>query len=299
MICYIVQTGETFANPNLSAMRDHAAENVADRRCRGGEVDVIDAQDRDCPGRHSHGRAGRRQKRMSSSLILVAETRQDLRQEVREYLEQSGFRALPAASGSDIFSALTSTPVGAVVLDAALRGPDGLDLCRDIRERSDVPIILVGSNSSEVDRVVGLELGADDYMAKPFAMRELAARLRAVLRRGRGARALGLRRQTEAVFDGWVVDFARREVSDPQSRPVELTAAEFALLSVFLDHAQTVIARGRLMELAGVREAPSSDRSIDVLVSRLRRKLGAGGQSAPIVTVRGVGYMFSAVVDRR
>jgi len=236
---------------------------------------------------------------MSPPLILIAETNQDLRHKMREYLEQSGFRALPAASATDIFNALTSTPVGAVVLDAALRGSDGLDLCRDVRERSDVPIILVGSNSSEVDRVVGLELGADDYMAKPYAAREVAARLRAVLRRGRGERALGLRRQTQAIFDGWVVDFARREVTDPQGGRVELTAAEFALMSVFLDHSQTVIARTRLMELAGVRDAPSSDRSIDVLVSRLRRKLGAGGQAAPIVTVRGVGYMFSAAVDRR
>ncbi|BBD00515.1 MULTISPECIES: response regulator [Sphingobium] len=236
---------------------------------------------------------------MSPPLILIAETHQDLRQKIREYLEQSGFRALPAASAHDIYSALTTTPVGALVLDAALRGPDGLDLCRDVRERSDVPIILVAANSSEVDRVVGLELGADDYMAKPYSARELAARLRAVLRRGRGERALGLRRQTEAIFEGWVVDFARREVSDPTGKQIDLTAAEFSLLSVFLDHAQTVIARTRLMELAGVRDTPSSDRSIDVLVSRLRRKLGEGGRSAPIVTVRGVGYMFSAVVDRR
>lgn len=236
---------------------------------------------------------------MSPPLILIAETHQDLRQTIREYLEQSGFRALPAASAHDIYNALTSTPVGAVVLDAALRGPDGLDLCRDVRERSDVPIILVAANSSEVDRVVGLELGADDYMAKPYSARELAARLRAVLRRGRGERALGLRRQTEAIFEGWVVDFARREVTAPDGEGIDLTAAEFSLLSVFLDHPQTVIARTRLMELAGVRDTPSSDRSIDVLVSRLRRKLGEGGRPAPIVTVRGVGYMFSALVDRR
>ena len=236
---------------------------------------------------------------MNPPLVLIAETQQDLRHNVREYLEQSGFRALPAVSANDIFSALTSAPIGALVLDAALRGSDGLDLCRDVRERSDVPIILVGANSSEVDRVVGLELGADDYMAKPYSTRELAARLRAVLRRGRGERALGLRRQTQAIFDGWVVDFARREVVDPQGGLVDLTAAEFSLLTVFIDHPQTVIARARLMELAGVRDAPSSDRSIDVLVSRLRRKLGESGRAAPIVTVRGVGYMFSAVVDRR
>ncbi|PJG47462.1 DNA-binding response regulator [Sphingobium sp. LB126] len=236
---------------------------------------------------------------MSPPLILIAEARQDVRHEVRQSLEQSGFRALSAANANDIWTAMDSMAVGAVVLDAALRGPDGMDLCRDVRERSDVPIILVGADSSEVDRVVGLELGADDYMAKPYSVRELAARLRAVLRRGRNDRALGTRRPIEARFDGWVVDSSRREVVDPGGGLVELTAAEFSLLLVLLDHPQVVIARPRLMELAGVRDTPSSDRSVDVLVSRLRRKLSHGGRSAPIVTVRGGGYMFSAVVDRR
>ena len=236
---------------------------------------------------------------MSAPLILIAEGQQDLRHQVRESLEQSGFRALPAASATDIWTAIETMPIGALVLDAALRGPDGMDLCRDVRERSDVPMILVSANSNEVDRVVGLELGADDYMAKPYSIRELAARLRAVLRRGRSERVLGLRRQTEARFDGWTVDFARREVLDPDASPVELTAAEFSLLAILLDHPQTVIARTRLMELAGVRDTSSSDRSVDVLVSRLRRKLSHQGRAAPIVTVRGTGYMFSAVVDRR
>ena len=236
---------------------------------------------------------------MSAPLILIAEGQQDLRHQVRESLEQSGFRALPAASATDIWTAIETMPIGALVLDAALRGPDGMDLCRDVRERSDVPMILVSANSNEVDRVVGLELGADDYMAKPYSIRELAARLRAVLRRGRSERVLGLRRQTEARFDGWTVDFARREVLDPDASPVELTAAEFSLLAILLDHPQTVIARTRLMELAGVRDTSSSDRSVDVLVSRLRRKISHQGRAAPIVTVRGAGYMFSAVVDRR
>lgn len=235
---------------------------------------------------------------MSPPLILIAEEQQDLRHQVREYLEQSGFRALAAGSASDIWDAIKTMPVGVLVLDAALRGPDGMDLCREVRERSDIPIILVGANSSEVDRVVGLELGADDYMAKPYSNRELAARLRAVLRRSRNERAIGLRPRSEARFDGWRVDFARCEVSDEQGNLVELTAAEFSLLAVLLDHFQTVIARARLMELAGVRDAPSSDRSVDVLVSRLRRKLGRGGRPAPIVTVRGAGYMLSAAVER-
>ncbi|MBH1999914.1 MAG: response regulator transcription factor [Sphingomonadaceae bacterium] len=236
---------------------------------------------------------------MNSPLILIAETQDDLRRRTGEFLEQSGFRVAPATGSTDMFGALARLPVGVLVLDSALRGPDGMDLCRDVRERSDVPIILVGSNSSEVDRVVGLELGADDYMTKPYSGRELAARLRAVLRRGRGDRTLGLRRQTEACFDGWTVDFARREITDPEGAPVDLTAAEFALLAVLLDHARTVIARARLMELAGVRDTPSSVRSIDVLISRLRRKLSHRDRPAPIVTVRRAGYMFSAIVDRR
>ncbi|CAD7334791.1 response regulator transcription factor [Sphingomonadales bacterium 56] len=236
---------------------------------------------------------------MSAPLILIAEEKADLRQQVREYLEQSGFRALPAGSAADIFNAIKAVPVGALVLDAALRGADGLDLCRDVRERSDIPIILVGAGGSEVDRVVGLELGADDYMAKPYSNRELAARLRAVLRRSKKDRLIGLRASTLAQFDGWQVDFSRREVRDGEGALIALTAAEFALLQVLLDHPQTVIPRLRLMELAGVRDAPSSDRSIDVLVSRVRRKLSVGGRPAPIVTVRGAGYMLSAAVERQ
>jgi two-component system OmpR family response regulator len=234
----------------------------------------------------------------ASPLILLAETQGDVRRSVHDHLEQTGFRALAAASTEDLFQALGSAPVGAVVLDAALRGADGMDLCRDLRERSDVPVILVGVSCSEVDRVVALELGADDVMAKPYSPRELAARLRAVLRRTRAERARSARRRKRARFDGWLIDFARREVRAVDGEAIHLTAAEFALLAVFLDHARVIIPRKRLMELAGVRDTPSSDRSIDVLVSRLRRKLGGPGYRAPIVTVRGAGYMFSAVVDR-
>lgn len=236
---------------------------------------------------------------VTAPLIMVAETQPDLRRTIREFLEESGFRVLPAQSSDDVFQALGKVPVGVVVLDSALRGADGLDLCRDVRERSDVPIILVGANSSEVDRVVGLELGADDYMAKPYSSRELAARLRAVMRRGRNERMLVANGSGQALFDGWTMDFGRREVIAPDGALIPFTAAEFALLAVFVDHPQTIVARPRLMELAGVRDGASSDRSVDVLVSRLRRKLARGGNPAPIVTVRSAGYMFSAPVERR
>ncbi len=236
---------------------------------------------------------------MSAPLILVADRHPDTREQLCEFLGESGFRAIGAGSAPDIWNALDSMAVSALVLDADLRGADGMDLCRDVRERSQVPVILVSANCTEVDRVVGLELGADDYMAKPYSTRELVARLRAVMRRGKAERVLGLRRQSEARFEGWTVNFARREVLGPDGRHIHLTAAEFSLLAVLIDHAQTVIARNRVMELAGVREAPSSDRSIDVLVSRLRRKLSRSGVPAPIMTVRGVGYMLSAAIDRR
>lgn len=236
---------------------------------------------------------------MTTPLILIAEEQPDARRQACEYLEQCGFRVISAASASDIWAAIKAEPVRALVLDAALRGLDGMDLCRDVRERSDVPMILVGAGGSEVDRVVSLELGADDYMAKPYSNRELVARLRAVLRRSRKDRLIGLRARTLARFDGWQIDFARREVQDEEGDPIALTAAEFALLQVLLDHPQMVIPRARLMELAGVRDAPSSDRSIDVLVSRVRRKLSRAGKIAPIVTVRGAGYMLSAPVERQ
>lgn len=232
--------------------------------------------------------------------ILLIETQRDLRRDVGDFLERSGFCAMPAESADDLFDALdAAAPLDAVVLDSALRGTDGLDLCRDVRERSDVPIILVGAGASEVDRVVGLELGADDYMTKPYSPRELAARLRAVIRRRRGERGSAVPHLGLATFDGWTVDFSRREVADQDGCPAALTAAEFGLLTAFLDHAQTIVSRAKLMELTAVRDAAASDRSIDVLVSRLRRKLTRPGSPAPIVTVRGAGYMFGAPVDRR
>ncbi|MGC4252628.1 MAG: response regulator transcription factor [Sphingobium sp.] len=236
---------------------------------------------------------------MNHPLVLVAEQQRELRQDLCAFLERSGFRALPASSENGIRDAIAMEPVDALVLDAGLRGADGSDLCGGIRANSDVPVILAGAHSTEVDRIVGLELGADDFIAKPYSMREVAARLRAVLRRSKSARLLGQRRQTEAHFDGWVVNFARREVFDPDGVPVDFTAAEFALLSLFLDNARSIIPRARLLELDGKRERTSSVRSVDVLVSRLRRKLDHPSRAAPIATVRGVGYMFSATMDRR
>lgn len=236
---------------------------------------------------------------MTTPLILVGETQPDLYAQVRQSLEESGFRTTPVATVAELWRALDELSPSALVLDIALRAPHGMDLCREVRDQSDLPIILVGAHTSEIDRVVGLELGADDYLSKPYAPRELVARLRAILRRGRMETRAGPSRRQEARFDGWIVNFARRAVVDPTGAAVDLTGAEFDLLAAMMEQAQRVVARERLMEYSSPRGGDASDRSIDVLVSRLRRKLSRAGRQAPIVTVRGIGYMFGAEVDYR
>ena len=203
-----------------------------------------------------------------------------------------------AASAPEMWLAFDRGPVDLVLLDIMLPGTSGIELCRLLRQKSDVPIIFVSAKNSETDRVIGLELGADDYIAKPFGTRELIARVRAVLRRGGLERQHGDRGEGIAKFDGWTVSLPRRELQSPSRRGGRpdrrgVRPARRALL----DHPQRVIARERLIELSRTRLGDSSDRSIDVLVSRLRRKLSGAGKAAPIVTVRGVGYMLN--VERR
>ncbi|MCT2401478.1 response regulator transcription factor [Novosphingobium mangrovi (ex Huang et al. 2023)] len=237
--------------------------------------------------------------------ILLVEDDGALRTLTARALRQSGFNVLTAATGAEMWITLRETTVQLVVLDIMLPGTSGFDLFRRLRRESDVPIIFVSARGSEEDRVLGLELGADDYLAKPFSTRELAARVSAVLRRGGGYGyenvsdgAADGRAPDVIRFDGWQVSLARRELRSPSGAIVDLTGAEFDLLSTFLGYPQRVLGRERLMELSRSRVGDSSDRSIDVLVSRLRRKLQAEGSPSPIVTVRGVGYMFKAEVAR-
>ena len=211
--------------------------------------------------------------------------------------------------------ALEGEPADLVVLDIMLPGTSGIELFRRLRRQSrlsglarpagrqsDGPIIFGSARGSEEDRVLGLELGADDYLAKPFSTRELVARIGAVLRRGTtmGSDSAGETggRSGDIRFDGWTVSMARRELHSPSGAMVDLTGAEFDLLATFIGQPQRVLGRERLIELSRTRLGDSSDRSVDVLVSRLRRKLSAAGGPAPIVTVRGVGYMFRAEVER-
>ena len=235
---------------------------------------------------------------MTASTILLVEDDPPLRMLTARALQENGYIVRPASSAPEMWIAFGGGAIDLVLLDVMLPGTSGIELCRQIRQRSDVPIIFISAKGSETDRVIGLEIGADDYLPKPFSTRELIARVRAVLRRGGVERQGGVSRQNEAHFEGWSVNFPRRELKSPTGAIVDLTGAEFDLLSSFLSNPQRVIARERLIELSRNRLGDSSDRSIDVLVSRLRRKLQGAGQHAPITTVRGVGYMLNAEVMR-
>lgn len=235
---------------------------------------------------------------MTAQTIVLVEDDPSLRMLTARLLQENGYAVRTAATAPEMWIALESGTVDMIVLDIMLPGTNGIDLCRQIRRTNDTPIIFISARGSDEDRVLGLELGADDYLAKPFNTRELIARIRAVLRRGPIAELDANNRRHEVRFDGWTVNLSRRELRSPTGGIVDLTGAEFDLLGTFIDQPQRVIGRERLIELSRTRVGDSSDRSIDVLVSRLRRKITAAGGKPPIVTVRGVGYMFNAPVQR-
>lgn len=230
--------------------------------------------------------------------IILVEDDPSLRTLTTRALQENGYIVRPAGSAPEMWLAFEQGPADLVLLDIMLPGTNGIDLCRSIRQKSSIPVIFVSAKGSETDRVVGLELGADDYVAKPFGTRELIARIRAVLRRGNAERDVPTQTRGMLHFDRWTINLPRRELLSPTGAVVELTGAEFDLLVALCDHSGRVIARERLIELSRTRLGDSSDRSIDVLVSRLRRKLSNAGTAAPIATVRGVGYILNAPVTR-
>ena len=235
---------------------------------------------------------------MKAPSILVVEDDPALRTLTARTLQENGYSVRPAAAAPEMWQALADASFDLVLLDVMLPGTSGLDLCRSLRRESPVPIIFMSARGTEMDRVVGLEMGADDYIPKPFGSRELVARVRAVLRRSNGERDLAEREKGILRFNGWTVNLPRRELTSPTGATVDLTGAEFDLLTALLDHPGRVIARERLIELSRTRMGDSSDRSVDVLVSRLRRKLSDAGGQAPITTVRGIGYMLNTAVER-
>jgi two-component system, OmpR family, response regulator len=228
----------------------------------------------------------------SNQHILIVDDDRQIRDLLQEFFQKRGLRASVAADGEEMEDVMRGAVVDLVVLDVMLPGRGGLELCRDIRARSSVPIIMLTAVTETTDRIVGLEMGADDYVPKPFDPRELLARIRAVLRRNGPTETPRKPSQQIYRFAGWAMDCSRRRLLAPGDVRVELTSAEFNLLQTFVKSAQRVLSRDQLIELSGGSDN-SYDRSVDILVSRLRRKM-EDDPHAPklILTVRSGGYQF-------
>jgi two-component system OmpR family response regulator len=231
--------------------------------------------------------------------ILVVDDQEEICDLVREYLAEEGFRVSTAKDGASLREEMLRSRIDLVILDLMLGGEDGLQLARELRARSEIGIIMLTGRGETVDRIIGLEMGADDYLPKPFHLRELLARVRSVLRRAASRAAeKGTGQRSRVLFAGWTLDLASRELLSPAGEEVRLTAGEFELLAALVKHANQVLSRDRLLDLSRHREAGPFDRTIDVQVGRLRRKLEDDPKNPTMIkTVRGGGYMFTPAID--
>jgi two-component system OmpR family response regulator len=230
--------------------------------------------------------------------LLIVDDDREIRALLAEYLERHEFRTTAVADGREMRRVMERSHIDLLVLDLMLPGEDGLSLCRELRSRSQVPIIMLTARGEDVDRIIGLELGADDYLAKPFNPRELLGRIKAVLRRAAHApRDPDPESVRSFRFGGWRLDTITRTLSDESGRQVALSGAEYRLLAVLLASANRVLSRTQLAELLRGRDADPFDRSIDVRVSRLRQILGDDARSPQIIkTVYGEGYVVGVGV---
>jgi two-component system OmpR family response regulator len=231
--------------------------------------------------------------------ILVVDDHPEIRQLVARYLTKHGFRTSAAESAAAARRVMQAAKIDLVVLDIMMPGEDGLSLTRSIRENADIPVILLTALGEETDRIVGLEIGADDYLAKPFNPRELLARVKSVLRR-----AHALPRTHDAVrgrlrFDRWILDPTRRELADESGTSVALSSGEFRLLAALLERPGMVLTRDQLLDLTRGRSAQPFDRSIDNQISRLRKKIERDPRNPELIrTAWGDGYSFAGEVTR-
>lgn len=231
--------------------------------------------------------------------ILVIDDDREIRELLARYLERQHFRVTAVRDAREARRIWPTSTFQMVILDLMLPGEGGLDFARWLRAESDVPILMLTALGEENDRIIGLELGADDYLTKPFNPRELLARMRAVLRRASEA---GEKRESGSktlFFNGWTLESARRRLLNPEGTEVPLTGGEYDLLVALLDRANKVLTRDMLLDLLRGRQAGPFDRAIDVAISRLRRKLEDDGRHAQLIkTVRGGGYVLAAEVTR-
>ena len=231
--------------------------------------------------------------------ILIVDDDPEIRQLLVAYLTRNHFIAYPAASGREMWQMLDRHAVDLVVLDLMLPDTDGLVLCRDLRAKSNLPVLMLTARGEETDRILGIEMGADDYLVKPFSPRELLARIKGILRRTRSLPD-NLKPDTQRclLFAGRKLDTATRVLTGTDGVATPLSGAEYRLLRILLDHPNRVLNRDQLVELIHGREAEPYDRAIDVQISRLRQRLqDTGRESGLIKTVRGEGYVLAAAVE--
>ncbi len=237
--------------------------------------------------------------------ILIVDDDPEVRLLLRRLLERESYIVSEAQNGRELFAQLQNGPLQLITLDLGLGGEDGLDLARQIRAQHNVPIIMISGKGDTIDRVVGLELGADDYISKPFHLREVLARIRAVLRRYEStALEAGGKPSAEANdnryrFEGWTLDTVRRELTDETAGMHELTTAEFNLLEIFVKRPGRVLSRDNIMDLLKGSDWSPVDRTVDNLVARIRKKIEADANAPRMIkTVRSVGYVFTPDVRR-
>ncbi|NQU59443.1 MAG: response regulator [Rhodospirillales bacterium] len=240
----------------------------------------------------------------SSEHILIVDDDKEIRDLLGRFLDKHGLRVTTASGGQEMKKALADWKIDLVVLDLMMPGEDGLTLCRNLRTESNLPVIMLTAMGEEMDRIIGLEMGADDYLAKPFNPRELLARIKAVLRRTadrtiRRTQGDGEQESTHFSFSSWLLDVEKRELFSPSGALVPLSGGEFELLMAFVTHPGRVLNRDQLLDLARGREAQPFDRSIDVQVSRLRRKIEDDPKVPSLIkTVRSGGYLFATEVKK-
>ncbi|MES2356103.1 MAG: response regulator [Pseudomonadota bacterium] len=234
----------------------------------------------------------------ASDKVLIVDDDAEIRDLLSRYLKQNGYAVNAAADGAAMWSALQSDDPDIIILDLMLPSVSGLTLCRDLRARSDTPVIMLTARGEETDRIVGLEMGADDYLPKPFNPRELLARIKVILRRARSMPKGHLPEQAQFIcFADWRLDTQERQLISAQGVVVSLGGSEYRLLRVFLECPNRILNRDQLMDRLHGRQVEAFDRSIDVQVSRLRQRLGDDAREPAIIkTVRQEGYMFAVKV---
>lgn len=241
---------------------------------------------------------------MTNYNLAIVDDDKEIRELLTDLLQQYGYNAFDASNGDELYQLLENEKIDLIILDIRMPGEDGFTICQNIRKTSKIPIVMLTANGEEMDRIIGLEMGADDYLPKPFNPRELVARVRAVLRRttdGAESEKIMIGTAVEVFkFAGWQLDTATRKLTSPDGLDISITAGEYTLLMTFLERPKRVLSRDQLLEITHNRQAGPFDRSIDIQVSRLRQKIEEDPKEPTLIkTVRGGGYMLTAPVEKK